>query len=354
MNQFQTDDIRAAVAADILTEQQAAGLISLAQQRQGVRDNMQAEDEPFEFFKGFSEIFVTVGLALLLAGMLAFSGVIGGGAAMPIAGLIFCWVFSLYIIRKRRMTLPGMFLAMGVATFTAATVFAFTDNPPFLGFSAIGIVIMAIYFFQFRLPFAMFVLGGYAFMGIFGLISDYNSPNDIPVFGYDPSFDLQSGSSFAWASLIAGILAFIGGMYFDLRDPNRISRLSATGFWLHLLAAPAIVNTVAFSLLSADGNIAYLYTAIALFFITLLALVIDRRSFLTAGIGYLAAILIWALQNSFNDGAGIVLTLLILGAFITTLGVFWVQIRARLMHILPEFPGKHRLPPYKNATLESE
>ncbi|MGB0902763.1 hypothetical protein [Halocynthiibacter sp.] len=354
MTNFETEDIRAAVAADILTEKQAASLISLAQTRNGQREAMAAEDEPFEFFKGFSEIFVTVGLGLLLAGMLAFSGVIGGGVAMPIVGLIFCWVFSIYIIRKRRMTLPGMFLAMGVALFTAATLFAFTDDPSFIALSITGMIMMAFYFRIFRLPFSMFILGAYAFLGIFALISGYESPNDVALFGDGPSFDLQSGSAFAWASLIAGVLAFMGGMYFDLRDPNRISRLSATGFWLHLLAAPAIVNTVAFSLLSADGNVAYLYTAIALFFITLLALIIDRRSFLTAGIGYLAAILIWALGNSFNEGAGIVMTLIILGAFITALGVFWVQIRARLMHILPNFPGKHRLPPYKMTIVESE
>ncbi len=354
MTSFATEDIRAAVAAGILNEKQAAGLVSLAQTRSGVRNAMPDEDEPFEFFRGFSEIFVTVGLALLLSGMLAFSGVIGGGAAVPIAGLVLSWVFSAYIIRKRRMTLPGMFLALGVALFTGASLYVINDDTSFSVLSIIGVLMMALYYRIYRLPFAMFVLGGYAFIGIFAQIGGYSSPNNMPLFAMETSFDLQSGSALAWASLSAGLLAFAGGMYFDLRDPNRISRLSATGFWLHLLAAPAIVNTVAFSLLSADGNIAYLYTAIALFFITLLALIIDRRSFLTAGIGYLAAILIWALQESFDEGSGIVITLIVLGAFITTLGVFWVQIRARLMHMLPEFPGKHRLPPYKNATVESE
>ena len=70
MEDFSKSDIRAAVAAGLITEAQAAGLLALAQERVGMRQNMAAEDEPFEFFKGFSEIFVTVGLALCLVAFL--------------------------------------------------------------------------------------------------------------------------------------------------------------------------------------------------------------------------------------------------------------------------------------------
>ncbi len=72
------DDLRAAVAAGILTEAQAAGVIALAQGRAGQRAHMAAEDEPFEFFRGFSEIFVSVGLLILLAGIAAFLSWFGG------------------------------------------------------------------------------------------------------------------------------------------------------------------------------------------------------------------------------------------------------------------------------------
>ena len=42
------DDIRAAVAGNILTEPQAASLMALADQRRGTRENMDGLDEPFE------------------------------------------------------------------------------------------------------------------------------------------------------------------------------------------------------------------------------------------------------------------------------------------------------------------
>ena len=60
------DDLRAAVAAGILTEAQAAGLMALAQGRAGQRAHMAADDEPFEFFRGFSEIFIALGLKIRL------------------------------------------------------------------------------------------------------------------------------------------------------------------------------------------------------------------------------------------------------------------------------------------------
>ena len=58
MADFNTDDIRAAVAANVLTEEQASRLTIFAESRLGFRNHMDADDEPFELFKGFAEIFV--------------------------------------------------------------------------------------------------------------------------------------------------------------------------------------------------------------------------------------------------------------------------------------------------------
>ena len=54
MNEFEPADLRAAVAAGILTEAQAASVTAIANDRAGKRAAMPAEDEPFEFFRGFS------------------------------------------------------------------------------------------------------------------------------------------------------------------------------------------------------------------------------------------------------------------------------------------------------------
>ena len=73
MDTVTPEDLRAAVAAGILSEAQAVSVSTLAQGRAGQRSAMPAEDEPFEFFKGFSEIFVSIGLVIALRAL-------GGGS----------------------------------------------------------------------------------------------------------------------------------------------------------------------------------------------------------------------------------------------------------------------------------
>ena len=71
-----TDDIRAAVGAGIVTEAQAASLTALADSRRGARENLSAGDEPFELFRGFNEVFVMLGLSssLVEAGWASSAG----------------------------------------------------------------------------------------------------------------------------------------------------------------------------------------------------------------------------------------------------------------------------------------
>ncbi|MFN3578709.1 MAG: hypothetical protein ACK4TJ_17265, partial [Tabrizicola sp.] len=159
--------------------------------------------------------------------------------------------------------------------------------------------------------------------------------------GYRAMFDLAESPAFATATLVFGIGAFLVGMWFDTRDPHRLGRHSATAFWCHLLAAPALVNTVAVTLLNGGGTGAL---AVGLVLIAILALVIDRRSFLTAAIIYIAIVIAWLMGE--GGGTSWIFVLLLLGAFITAIGTWWVQLRAMIMKILPDFPGKSSLPPY--------
>lgn len=352
MSDFSKDDIRAAVAAGVLTEVQAASLLALAQERLGVRDGLVNDDEPFEFFKGFSEIFVTVGLWLLFSGILAFGAVIGGGLGVAATGMVLTWLFALYFTLKRRMSLPSISLAAGFGVFLGAfTLFLFdatgsnVDAWHLMTVGAVGMVGMLIYFRMFKLPFSMFVFGVFGLILIYSAMSHQGS--SLPLRDFPKGlFDLSDSTGLALGSLIFGLIAFGFGIYFDTKDPHRISRYSATGFWLHLLAAPAIVNTMALTLYNSGGTSAYFLTALLLFVVTVISLIIDRRSFLTAGIGYLGAIIVWAMGNNLGNETSMVYTLLILGGFITALGTWWVQIRSWLMRLLPDFPYKDRFPPY--------
>ena len=354
------DDLRAAVAAGILTEAQAAGVIALAQGRAGQRAHMAADDEPFEFFRGFSEIFIALGLTILLSGILALLSWVGFTSGLflvvPLAMAAVVWWMAGYFTLKRRMILPSMILAaafgIGICAFTLGLMGqADFPNPRrmLIVASLVAAAGLGVWYWRFRLPVTMFFVGLACLGAIYGFTVSTDALFDLQGgdAGFGTLFDLRNNASFPVATLVFGLGAFVAGMWFDTRDPHRLGRHAATGFWLHLLAAPALVNTVALTLYNIGGTAGMLATAAALAVIAVLALVIDRRSFLTAGIAYIALLIAWAVQGSGGAGFGNwVSILLILGSFITAMGTWWVPLRRGVMQALPAFPGKTRLPPY--------
>jgi hypothetical protein len=353
-------DLRSAVAAGVLSEAQAASVRAMAQDRAGKRAAMPAEDEPFEFFKGFSEIFVSVGLVILMAGVAGFVSLATGPAvliALPAFVAATAWWFAEYFTLKRRMNLPSMVLAsaFGLGVFTSSlTVLGHADVAPrmvLVGAAITAMIGLAIWYRKFRLPFAMFILGLFALTAIYAVTASVGSVTDLATSPLSAGlFDLRNSPQFALATLAFGIAAFAAGMWFDTRDPYRLGRHAATGFWLHLMAAPALVNTVALTLFNIGGTVGMAAMAAALTGISLLALVIDRRSFLTAGIVYIALVIAWIIQGGRDGDFGQwVAIILILGAFITALGTWWVPLRAAVMRALPDFPGKSSLPPFASA-----
>ena len=138
--------------------------------------------------------------------------------------------------------------------------------------------------------------------------------------------------------------AFSFGIYFDIKDPYRVSRFSQTGFWMHVLAAPLIVNTFLTTAYNIGGTLGYLLSFLLFGIISFISLVIDRRSFLTAGLGYLTVI-VWSAMQYVVPDLNFVMTMIVLGAIVTALGSWWGHLRTWIMLLLPEFPLKGRLPP---------
>jgi hypothetical protein len=200
--------------------------------------------------------------------------------------------------------------------------------PFILGTAAIGV-----FWYRFRVPFAMAMIAvGFFIVAILMAATSQGTPQD-------PSdlFLLSAGGPFAWITLVLGLLVFAAAMAFDMSDPHRVTRRSANGFWLHVVAAPALVNTLALTLL--DRNAHWALLGVMLIF-ALVAIVIDRRSFLIAAIGYIVA-----LASTVFDGETTALTVLALGIILLLLGAFWEKIRARLLRLMPRFVPLHRLPP---------
>lgn len=358
MSGVSKDDLRAAVAAGLLTEAQAASVSALAQSRAGQRAAMPAEDEPFEFFRGFSEIFVSIGLIILLVGIGSLLVLVGGFViltAIPLICAAIAWWWAGYFTLKRRMNLPSMVLASafgGGIYFSAITLLGQSDLPMRLSVVTafmLGALGMAMWYRRFRLPFSAFILGLFVLGAVYTTTASVDSLGGFITgdrMGLSHLFDLRESPQFALATLGFGIGVFLAAMWFDTRDPHRLGRHAATAFWLHLLAAPALVNTVALTLYNLGGTAGILFLAAALAVIAMLALVIDRRSFLTAAIVYIALLLGWALRDPGDATTSFVATTIVLGAIVTALGTWWVALREGLMRVLPDFPGKSSLPPY--------
>jgi len=344
------DDLRAAVAAGTITEAQAASLLATAQARAGFRA---AEDEPFELFKGFAEIFVAVGLVILIAGMTGIAIIFSNSGLIFAGYAALAWWVAGYFTLKRRMMLPSIILVSAFAGAAAWLCFwllsmVWKDGTQ----SSTGLVLVLVgpglalsaWYRRFRLPFTMFLLGLAGF-GIALVLSSNLDANGLNVRGMERLFDLRSGSTLSLGTLIFGLAALGGGLWFDMKDPHRLGRASASGFWLHILAAPALVNTVAMTFYNMGPGAGYGLLGLALALIAALALIIDRRSFLTAGIGYLIFLISYVLADPTSPTSW-ALVLFVVGLGLTSLGTFWTDLRLRLMRVLPDFPGKTRLPPY--------
>ncbi len=350
------DDLRAAVSAGYLDEAQAANLTALSHSRRSAREGLSPGDEPFELFKGFNEIFIVVGLVILTTGWLGAVavwvsaslsvGVVDIASRTVQAGLLgaaILWALSEYFVRRRRMVAPAITLSILWAG-NAATALAASFAQPFMlmqedyGSLALPFALttgaLAIYWLRFRVPFAiaMIALGLFATALVLAAAQagTPETPTDL--------FLLSGSGPFAWITLALGVLVFAAAMAFDMSDPFRVTRRAANGFWLHVVAAPALVNTVALTLLAQASAQANALLLLFLLLMAVVAIVIDRRSFLIAGVGYCVA-----LAGTVFGGAGSAFTVLGLGVVLLLLGAFWERIRSRLLRTLP-LP-LHRLPP---------
>ena len=348
---IETNDIRASVAAGILSEKQAAALTALAHSRKGAREGLAPGDEPFELFKGFNEIFIIVGLAILAFGWLGTVVAIFGDnivnfrdAALQygVPGAVVIWLLAEYFIWRRRMVGPAIFLSILFALNAGATLVSYFAEPFMLAqqdYTSLPLplflstVAVLVFWLRFRVPFAMAMIALSLFVVAMILAAiQRGTPENV-----SDLFLLSAGGPFAWITLGLGVAIFAAAMTFDMSDPHRVTRRAANGFWLHVVAAPALVSTLALSLIEAD-QFGPLIAVLVVF--ALIAIIIDRRSFLTAAIGYVVA-----LAGTIFGGDGTATTILILGIILLVLGAFWEKIRARLLRMMPGFIPLNRLPP---------
>lgn len=269
-----------------------------------------------------------------------------GTLSVITAGLV--WLLSEYFTRQRRMIGPAILLsaffaataAFGLAQWKAQVfMLAREDYSSLILPGFLSVLAVLVYWLRFRVPFAMALIA----LGLFGtaiLVAATRagtpaSPREL--------FLLSGESGFGWLTLALGIATFAVAMLFDGSDPHRVTRRSAQGFWLHLVAAPMIINTVALSLLARGDTRALAMVLVLMALFAVVAVVIDRRSFLLAAIGYVVSVFV-ALDRM-REGGDVAVLVLSLGLFLVVLGAFWARIRAGLLRLLPLGGLRRWLPP---------
>jgi hypothetical protein len=353
---IRNDDIEDAVTRGIISRPQADQLFGIAANRHKTRSFAVGSEERFRLLGGFNDFFIAVGVVLVGVGLS------GGGTRYSADSLwwLICaavaWLLAEVLTKRLRLTAPSMVLACLWLMFVSIATAILTMRDGFKGPMATPVAISAlgailVHYARFRLPFSLLLIA----------LSGWALTLAVTAGVATNMFDVAAAEAFSmtrWISLVYGLAIFALAMTFDRRDPERLTRKADSGFWLHMVAAPLIVHPIAAPLInhplfsgsgSPDPKITGLTVALVFaltIFLALVAIIVDRRALLVAGLGYLGGALVFALSQLTGSGnlPG-VLTLLILGSAIILLGVGWRSVRRVVLSRLPEGAWKRGLPP---------
>lgn len=361
------EDIRAGGAAGIITSDQAEKLLTfLATRPDAVAsaaplavvegEPVDPDEESVRFVRGFQDVFLTIGIVLLLVGI----GVLGGGILRPFGGVLIgaavAYFLGIGFARRRRLVLPSMALALGFTMFAGLGVAALLGGEvrfyDFVGFGTPGnsyphfagsvaaLAAAVAFFFSFRLPFALGLVATSGFV-VFSMGMRY-------FFGI-----MDSGAIWAPLLLSFGLLTFAAAMAFDLSDPLRRTLRADNAFWLHLAAAPMIVHAV-ISMLVTNARMRFSPTDAVIVIgvvivLALIAIVIDRRALFVSALGYFGfAVAVLLRGAQLDDAVGLAATLVVTGGIVIALGLGWRSIRRLLIGRLPRRGLLLHLPPVGN------
>ena len=379
------DQLDQAVQTGIIGADQRDRLIALANgqanaETGGAQTAPVSVDENMRLIGGGNDVFVTIGIVMLGAGLYAAIGTMFAFQTALVFGILAAaaWLLAEFVTRQHRMRLSSTVLGVAfmicIYMVLGGTVqgrfdLSMPENPlqlaamrPQMGligtllFGGVAAVAV-IYFWRFKVPImaAVIALALTALIFFYGTLFLYDGVTEGRL--YLPALeDLpELLRSALYLPLVAGLVIFAVGVAFDLHDRDRVTVWSDCAFWLHVISAPLLVHPL--FILSTGQEVVFgeiepsaaAMTMIGILIAVFLyvALAIDRRSLLIPALAYFGTLGIYYLINSAANQTGIppfALILLVVGALIMVFGAGWQRIRSLI--IQPTLPNSllDRLP----------
>jgi hypothetical protein len=328
------------VERGIITAEQAERLRALETAGEPPELPVSPDDEQLRFISGFSDIFVTIGLAMFLGAIGYFGSRSGGPLGMWIAIAITAWLLAEFFTRFRRMALPSIVLLIVFSStvFLSAMTYLGAEaradirwfglngfEPTMVAIAGfVTVLATALHYWRFRVPIT--VAAGCCALTATAVGLVYGMAPELPPIAYNAVI------------FVCGLAIFAVAMRFDISDPARLTRRTDIAFWLHLLASPLIVHSLIKGMVTDATKLAPTTAAaiMAVFLaLSFVAVLIDRRALLVSGLTY-AGIAFWTLisQAGLSDMTT-PLTLLVLGTFVLLLSAGWRPLRAGILATIP-------------------
>jgi hypothetical protein len=374
---YSDEDLNSAVAAGALSAEAAANFrVHMSR----MRALPHASEEDFRLLNSFNDIFVSIGIVILLVALGAIGQALAGVIAplppypnvdfsLPnawsgpevlaweqarsvnqalqasLAGLLIAaaaWPLAEFFTAKRRMALPSILLLLafvgGVFATGVGGVMWVVEGPGDEN-ETVGAVLLAgaallsagaawLHWRRFMVPITV-AAGSAAIAGtVLALLTAAIGPDNI-----------EEKVMLALV-LVAGLAVFAFAMRWDMSDRARTTRRSDVAFWLHLTAAPMIAHPV-FALLGVtDGDNPGMGAAFGVIGVYiafgLVALATDRRALLVSALAYVLFALTFLLREFGAVELNFALTALVVGSALLSLSAFWQPIRRAVVTALPE------------------
>jgi hypothetical protein len=351
---YQPEDLDAAVSAGVLERDTAERFRDFAARQTG---RLPADDEHFRLLTGATDIFASIGAVLLLFGV--YVATRSDGLMMGACFVAMSWIMAEYLVRQRKMLLPGFVLLaafeIGVALVAFRASLALPGPQPIPGQTVMMIIANSLTPLRY-LPITIALAGAaLLFWHRFALpiscavcsLALCNVPDCLIAIA-DPQLqvDMQGVTT-----LICGFGILGAAILWDMSDIYRQTKRSDVAFWLHALAAFIIANvgfrlalgmpvsarespaTFSEAMMTLEIGSAVCILAIYGTFV-IIALIINRRALLFAGLIF-AFSAFATLSGASHGSQPVIVGALALGIVILAATLGWAWLRRLVLSMLP-------------------